>query len=377
MTTASAGASRVTASPLAIWLLSRLAVAVTVFGAGWLVVEGTAGNVPSFVSLWDRWDTGLFVKVAHWGYLGRPQHYPDKGVAAFFPGEPIALRIVHYVVPNWVAAGLLISLVAGAVACVALARLGALEIAGSDVGSRAVLYLVLSPYAVFLAAAYSESLFLAFALPAWLAARRGRWLWAGVLGAGASFVRITGLFLAVALVVQWLLEKPGRRRWQDAAPLVLPFAAVGGYFLYLHHITGDWLAWQHAQQEGWQRNFTAPWTALHTSWLDATNSSWGAAYVWAARAEILAVVVGLVVCLVLFRARRWAELVYVGGQVAALATSSYYLSIARTTLLWWPLWLLLAKAATGRRWLHAGYLAVAPALMLLGVVAFTQGHWVD
>ncbi|MEU0571146.1 hypothetical protein ABZ297_37930 [Nonomuraea sp. NPDC005983] len=37
---------------------------------------------------------------------------------------------------------------------------------------------------------------------------------------------------------------------------------------------------------------------------------------------------------------RWAECVYVGLQVAALITSTHYMSIPRSMLLWFPLWLL-------------------------------------
>ena len=364
-----------TGRALLTWLATRVSVVVVSVAALWTTTESTAGDVTGWVAGWDRWDTGLFVKVARFGYDGYPRHYPDQGIVAFFPGEPFALCVVHLVVRNWVASGLVISAVAGAVACVALARIGALD-GSSEAGSRAVLYLVLSPYAVFLAAAYSEALFLAFALPAWLAARRGRWVLAGALGAGAGLVRVTGLFLAAALVVQWLVDPGRRRQWRDLLPLTLPFAAIGGYVIYLHALTGDWLAWPHAQRDNWGRSFTAPWTALHTTWTGAGNPAQGAAYAWSFRAEIAAMAIGVVLCVVLLVRRRWAELTYVGLQVAALGTSEFYLSVARTTLLWWPLWLLLAEASVHRRWVHPAYLSVAPALMAVGVVTFVQGHWV-
>jgi hypothetical protein len=158
--------------------------------------------------------------------------------------------------------------------------------------------------------------------------------------------------------------------------LLAPFAVAAGYVVYLHHLTGDWLAWPHAQRDGWGRSFTAPWHAWTTTWGAAFGGGQGAAYAWSFRVEIVSVLVGVVLSLVLLWRRRWAELVYVGGQVAALATSSFYLSVARATLLWWPLWGLLAGAATRRRWVQPAYLSVAPALMAVGVVAFVQGHWV-
>ena len=238
-----------------------------------------------------------------------------------------------------------------------------------------MLYLTLSPYAVFLAAGYSEALFLGFALWSWLFAKQRRWIAAGVLGGAAALVRVTGVFLGAALLTQWLLDRSGRRL-RDLLPLALPFVATGGYVVYLHHLTGDWLAWPHAQADGWQRRLTTPWHAFSTTWDSATGGGIGTAYIWSFRAEIVAVLVGVLLSVTLIVLRRWAELVYVGGQVVVLATSSFYLSVARATLLWWPLWLLLARFAADRRWAHAAYLSVAPPLMAVAVVAFVQGHWV-
>ena len=117
---------------------------------------------------------------------------------AFFPGLPALLRAGHSLGLGYPLAGLVVSAVALAVAAVALSRLGDLD-GPSGAGLLAVVGLVAAPSAVFLAAGYSEAVFLAFAVPAWLAARRGRWWLAGLLGAGASTVRVSGLFLAAGL----------------------------------------------------------------------------------------------------------------------------------------------------------------------------------
>jgi mannosyltransferase PIG-V len=363
------------------WVASRVAVALAALAGIWMLGDLPAGQAPSYLARWNQWDTQLFVDVARYGYRGYAAHSPGRHLEAFFPGEPLALRLGHLLTGDWVAAGLVISAVAGTVAMVALARLGELELSlpaglGSRCGPRAVLYLVLSPYAVFLAAGYSESLFLAFALSSWLAARRGRWLAAGLLAGGAGLVRIDGLFLGLALLVEWAMRNPGPRRFRDLPPLAVPFVATAGYFIYLHHVTGDWLAWSHAQAAGWGRHLTAPWTAFHTSFTAARAPTQGLPYAWSFRAEVLAILLGLALTIVLLVMRRWGEAVFVGLQVVALGTSSYYLSVARSTLLWFPLWLLLARWSLRWRWLHVAYLAVSPALMVLGVVAFTTGHWV-
>lgn len=359
---------------LAVWLSTRAGLALLVLAGSWQLSGRDGDQVSGWLSRWQRWDTDLFRKIAEFGYAGRPTHYRDAGVEAFFPGLPLVLALVHRVVPSWTAAGLLVSLVAGGVAAVFLARLAELD--GAP-GGRAVLYLALSPYAVFLAAGYSESLFLCFALPGWWCAKNRSWRAAALLVAGACTVRVNGLFLAVALVVEYSLAGPGgRRRRTDALWLTAPFATLFAYSAYLYALTGDWLRWLHAQAQGWDRQLTAPWTALARTYGYARDLTQGAEYVWSWWAEIAAVAVGVGVTVVLLARRRWGEAVYLGLSVGALATSTYYLSVSRATLLWFPVWLLLARVATRRPAVHTAYVALAAPLAAVAALTFTAGRWV-
>jgi hypothetical protein len=349
------------------WLATRVAVALLVVAGG---AQVFGDRSQGFLDRWDSWDVTLFVKVAEYGYHGYPQHYPDRDIVAFFPGFPLVLRAFHTIIPDWTAAGLAVSLVAGGVAVVFQSRLAGLD--GVD-GSRAALYLVLSPYAVFLFAGYSEALFLAFALPGWYAARQGQWPAAALLVAGATTVRVSGLFLAVGLVVELATTS---RDWRVAPWLAAPFLAAFGFVFYLHHLTGDWLRWQHAQASGWGRHLTSPLQAFQATLDAARSTSTGTEYQWSFRAEIVAVALGVLVTAVLLARREWGQGTYVGLSVAALATSTYYLSVARATLLWFPLWLLLAEYAGKKPWLHTAYLTVATPLMAVVVLTFTAGRWV-
>ncbi|MGH3095368.1 MAG: mannosyltransferase family protein [Streptosporangiales bacterium] len=371
---------------LALWVGSRLLV---LFSA--VVALGSAIVLSQH---WLQWDAALLVEIARYGYEGNPNGNPDPGLPGFLPGVPLLLRLVHLVVPNWALAGLLISLVAGAVAMVALARLGDFEflLAGGapaqtarhGVGIRAVIFCVLSPYAVFLAVGYTEATFLAFALPAWLCARKEKWLAAGVLTALATTVRVTGLFLAIALVIMYIFERsheePGVHAAQrgsllrtggHACALALPAIPVVAFSVYLHGITGDWLAWLHAQEAGWGRTFTMPWDAFATTW----QSAWSGPFMVAFRGELVAALVGVALCLLLLFRGRWAEFFYVGLQVGALVTSAYYLSVTRSTLLWWPLWLLLARASMRHGWLLPVYAVLATPLMAWYTARFVHGAW--
>jgi hypothetical protein len=371
MTTAARAWRQAAAQALPLWLGTRVAVVLLTVGAGWLLPAGDKGNHPGFLDQWHHWDTDLFRKIAEYGYFS--PHYADRP-ETFFPGQVLAMRLVHLVVPDWIAAGLVVAFLAGAVACVALYQLGAQD--GAEVGHRAVLYLVLFPYAVFLFAGYSEALFLAFATTAWLAARRDRWWLAGLLAAGASSTRITGVALGFALGVEYLSRKGLRGlRSRAALGVLLSAVPVVAYFSYLHARTGHWDAYARAEEEGWGRRTVAPWTALRTAWHLATGSEPNRAFLWSWRAELLAMAVGVVVTVVLLRSRRWGEAAFVGANVAVLSTSAYYGSVVRALLVWFPAFLLLARTSVRVRWLHPVVLSVFAPLSALTVVAFTAGTW--
>ncbi|WP_123669654.1 hypothetical protein [Actinocorallia herbida] len=242
-------------------------------------------------------------------------------------------------------------------------------------GFLAVLAIITSPCAVFLFAAYSEALFLALALPAWLLAKKGRWEYAALLAAAASVVRITGLFLALAMIVEFLVGPHGRkaRNWRKAPFLIAPFVSIAAYMGYLWYETGDMMAWQHAQEKGWNRQTVMPWESFKTTWVNAfqIQSEWTNAF----RVEIAAAAVGVLLVAWLLHQRQWPEFVYVATQLAAFMTSSFYLSIGRATLLWFPLWIVLGHLMSRHRWLLAVYLSISLPLMVAFTASFTQGQW--
>ncbi|GAB2907313.1 mannosyltransferase family protein [Streptomyces mayteni] len=363
-----------------IYLLTRLGLVAVSYVVTWLVPGPDPRTPANWLSVWERWDWGHYQAIAEHGYFGSTPGVDPALVdrVAFFPGFPLALRAVHAVVGHWTVAGLLISLVSGAVAVVALGRLAGLgRQEGPLAGRRAVAFLLLSPAAIFLAAGYTESLFLAFALPAWLAARRHHWALAGLLTACATTVRISGVFLAAALVVEFLLAHRGRwaRAPRSAPWCLLPALPVAGYFGYLWARTGDPMAWKHAQERGWHREFHWPHEAFQNTWRAAFDNLQTAGFALGFQLELLAVTVGILLLAALLLRRRWAEAVYVGLTLWALTTSYWFFSVPRATLLWWPLWIGLAHLSLRRPWVREAYLLVVAPLMVVLAVMFTSGRW--
>lgn len=362
---------------LLIWLASRVSVFVVAGAVGWLFV-GADDQVVSWLSRWERWDFVHFRGIAEYGYGGEPTGVPNE---AFFPGLPVLLWLGGLIGLPYVFTGLLVSFVVGAVAALALSRLGDLE-GGPGTGRLAVVAWVFAPPAVFLAAPYTESLFLGLAIPAWLAARRGKWAHAGVLAAAACTVRVSGVFLAAALVVEWLTARYGNRAgrsptsgWSDAGWLLLPAIPLAAWMAYLRWQTGDWLAWLNAQAQEWNRELTWPWDAWVNTWNAGFGGGQTPGFAWMFRAEIVALLIGIALTAALLWWRRWGEATWVGLQVIAFATSFWFFSVPRATLLWWPLWIAIGVVAQRRRWVLWAYLAVSAPLMAIWAAAFLTHRW--
>ncbi len=227
-----------------------------------------------------RWDSVWYLAIAQGGY----GHQGSR--TAFFPLYPLVLRGLGVVLGSELLAGVVVSLVAFAIALTLLYELVSLEL--DDERARVTVMLVaFCPMAYFYSAVYSESLYLALSLGCILAARRGSWASAGLLGALAATSRNSGIMLIVPVVLLFLygprgdsaVRGPRRAGWRRALPcyrltprilwaLLIP-AGLGAYIGWLALSTGDGLAPFHAQQV-WFRSFAGPfggvWTGAVAAW---------------------------------------------------------------------------------------------------------------
>jgi hypothetical protein len=213
--------------------------------------------------IWARWDSVWFLRIAEHGY-GAAQH----AATAFYPLYPLTLAGAgrafggHYVV-----AGIVISLTAALVAFHLLYRLTETRI-GAEGARRAVLYLAVFPMALFLGAVYSESMFLALAIGAFLLGERRNWLGAGVATGLAMLTRIAGVALLPALAVMaW--RQP--ERWRALLRLCVAPLIFAAYPLYLGIDQGDAFAFTRSQGF-WNRHlshagpFGGIWEGLRSAW---------------------------------------------------------------------------------------------------------------
>ena len=361
------------------WLASRALIALVA-----LVLAITTGR--TVTDMVSNWDVQHFARLAAGGYWADA----DGTLMAFFPGFPGLLALgLHVGVPVAVT-GVVASLACSAVAAGALARLG---------GPAAAVAWQFAPTAVFTVVPYTESLFCAAAFWAWERARADRWVVAALLAAVACSVRVSGLFLIGALAVM-ILTTPKVAvavRVRRLALLAVPAAVIAVFATYLHALSGSWTAWYHAQSTGWVRELTWPWQSFLNTIPAVVPGAYADHPWWAAvfRGEMVSMAVGLLVVVwALVRSVRllragerplWGEAAWVGVQVLAFSLSYWFFSVNRATLLWFPLWIMLAEWARRRPRTAGGLVrhrsvvgvafALEVVLMLWWCWLFFTGHW--
>ncbi|MFZ4518476.1 MAG: hypothetical protein ACOYOP_08805 [Microthrixaceae bacterium] len=237
--------------PLATWASVWALLVVTQFVGRSTNDQSTQFVWSRFFDGWNAFDGPEYLSIAARGYTYRQ--------LVWFPVYPHLIRVVALVLHNRLLAGVLISTIAGAIAaCLAWTWLGH-RCPNPRAHRAAFLGILLYPYGWYLyGVVYSDALFLALVLGAFVLIDRDRLLAAGLVGAVATATRPTGIAIILALFVAGLVRRqviePGagptwaidlelplrfrRERWRprDLAPLL---SAVG-LLAYMTYLWVDW-----------------------------------------------------------------------------------------------------------------------------------------
>lgn len=235
----------------------------------WAVMRISAGLM---LADWSphicRWDCSWYTYIVEEGY----DRAPRAGAAgqanyAFFPAFPVLGWTMHKALGIEARDALVLTSRALYVVAALVFYACLLKRVGPKAALFGALLFLLSPYAIYGHAGYSEPLYFLLSTLSYWAVHERRWLAAGVIGALLSATRANGVLSAVVLAtagLRSLHRLTAEPKEADKFLLALALVPIGlaAFMLYLYDRTGDPLAFAHIQA-AWSRRFSNPVLTLY------------------------------------------------------------------------------------------------------------------
>ena len=322
-----------------------------------------------WLEIWNRWDALNYQKLAQFGYSATGELRP---LLVFYPLYPWTVRLFALVTRDYLASALIVSTLASLVTAIVLLRLVELDYSRA-LAQRAVWFLFIFPTSYFLHIGYTESLFLMLALSCVFAARKQRWLLAGLLGALACLTRANGLVLLPVLMAEAAHQYWTTRRWRWQW-LWIGVAGLGfaGYMLLNKYVTGDAFAFTSLMRQFFSKTLSPPWTGIDNAMGSMTRDPAEAEMI--GTQEVLFIALGLACTVASWIKLRPAYSVWMTGNWLLFVSVSFVLSVPRYTLTMFPIYILFSMLAARRVWLT---IITFWSILYLAFFAslFTWGRW--
>jgi hypothetical protein len=392
------------------WAASRVALAFFTYATLLLRPggSGSATTFPALASAWLQWDAKWYVQIAQAGYFN------DQS-AGFFPLYPLLVHTVGVAFGgHYLAAALLVSNLGALGVFIGLALLAAHEFGSERTASYAVTMLAAYPLAFFLAAPYTEGLFIALAAFALYGARTGRWRIAATCAFFAALTRLTGIILLAPLVWEyghqrgwwtgWRSAEARRARlgrvfsprewgwrWDGIFTLALVVGAVplavALYMFFLGVRFGDPLLYVHAQQRYWNHVGSGapitPGVSGGTAQPPAEPLSFLAPSYEQARAlvDLAPLAIFLILAIILARRQPVMYTLYLAGLLALILVSwrpdrlGNFVAAGRYLCAALPIFFWLGRWSETRPWLFLLLTSVGFLLQATLATVFLTGGW--
>jgi Dolichyl-phosphate-mannose-protein mannosyltransferase len=353
-------------------IASKVIVAIAVVKV--LLDHGQNLDWGSIRHIFAGWDGVSFTSIAQNGYPSCITCTAGH-LIAFLPGFPFLIWVTTLLGLDPVLGGLLVNLIAEAVA---LTFIFALVDRERDATSAlfAVWLVAVAPFGLFLSAVYTESLFIAAAAASLYYARRGD-TWKSVVAAGvACAARLTGVALVPALIVELLLRK--RRFTAETLTPLFALIPLAGFVVYVAGTTHDGLALFDVNRLDFGHTLATPWDGFKTAWNLYINATGETRFIWLR--EVISGIGGFVVvalCLVWTLRRRMPSsiTVYCGVSWLMAVSISFWLSVGRYDLALFPGAIVLADLTRRFVIMRPITLVGSGVLMFWGSTIYASGHW--
>ena len=327
-------------------------------------------STPWYLGIWYQWDANWYMSIIDGGYdwvVG------EQSNVAFFPLYPLTVHVAGWLLGGrFLLAGMLLSSIYALAGFMFVYRL-VREDYGDEIAGRTVWFLAIFPTAIFFSTLYTESLFLLTSVASFYYARRGRWAAAGIWGFLAALTRVTGLFLLIPLLWEYLSQRsfsPSRLRPSLLWLALLP-AGLLVYIAYLQVAFEEPLAFVETQVAGWGHQVTSFSATIYS---DMKLLIWNWEF-WVIY-ELLTIVFFAAMIVVGYRKRLPASyLIYMALSLMIPMAGGTSRSLSRYILVVFPVFIIMAMV-TEKRSLRLAVSGVSIVLLAISTAAFVTGRWV-
>jgi hypothetical protein len=202
----------------------------------------------------EGWDSSAYLRIASHGY---PRNaIKIKGVltyndGAFFPVFPFLIRMVSFLGLTVLQAGIIVSLIGGAVSAVLAWKIAG-DLYGPEVAwIAAVLFCLFPGMAVSWGLIYSESVGIAFVAGALLLMLRKQWVWAGVVGAFATATSPLAVPLIGAAFLVGIIALVKSERPVTFITGIISSVGVVGFIVLIGERMHDLFFWFDLEKQAW------------------------------------------------------------------------------------------------------------------------------
>lgn len=352
-------------------LVTKLFILFFGFQAFEMLENKPVSSAGGFFGIWNRWDATHYLKIAEQGYTAVGD---DRFLIVFFPLYPGVVSLLGTLTGSYLLSSLVISGLASVALGLLFRELVRLDYS-EKVAQFSVLFLFIFPTSYFLHIGYTEGLFLALTVGAFVAARKRSWFIAGMLGLLACTTRVNGLVLLPALLFEAFQEYQETRvvnaRWLF---LLLVPAGFSVYLLLNYLVAGDPLIFLTYQREHWYRYFRWPWEGIWETIKRLDNPKVIDAHMHGVQ-ELLFVSIGLASLVIGWKILRPSYRVWLGLNWLLFVSTSFVLSVPRYTLTLFPIFIVMGAIAK-RNWpLRLAFACWSLLFLALFTSFFVRGYW--
>jgi len=341
----------------------------------WLTItllfpESTHLNLWQFTQIsWSRWDAGHYLYLAQHWYTSIGD---EANFIVFYPLYPLILKPIIFLTQDAAISGIILStmlFITGAYFFYELLKLDYSE----RVARASVILLAIFPTSYFFNSPYTESLFLlVFSLSFYLA-RKGEWVFVGIITALGCLTRPFGLLILPSILFEWFITKD--RKWKSLPIIVLPsILAMIGYLYINKTIYGDFFMFQKILADHWQKHLMSPILSIKDTWNIALSGGLNSYTIMIGWAEAITITIAWILIPFVFKYLRKSWAIYYTLSIILFSSTSFILSTPRYMLSIPPFFVLLALAEKNYLF-KITWRFTSVAILFCLAILFARGQW--